>query len=106
MAVLGLVVIVLALVAALVAITVTEDNEVAIAVTNDNEESEESPCLEAIPKTEPQLELIGSYTDNYGSTITVTEDQFITEYPGYPYYYINITYFSNELGFLVGQNGG
>lgn len=59
--------------------------------------------------TSAKIEIIGSYTDAYGTNVTVTSDTFTTMYPGDDAAgpsIIDITFFSNTLGFLVGKNGG
>ncbi len=64
------------------------------------------------PDTTPYLEIAGEYNDNYDSDLTFTADAVTTVYapssfdPNPQPHHINITFFHNELKFLVGKNSG
>jgi len=56
-----------------------------------------------------EIEISGSYIDAYGSYVNVTSDAFTTVYPGDDSAgpsVIDVTFFSNTMGFLVGKNSG
>jgi|AntAceMinimDraft_5_1070358.scaffolds.fasta_scaffold102174_1 hypothetical protein len=55
------------------------------------------------------IEIAGAYTDAYGTDVTVTSEAFTTVYPGDDSAgpaVIDVTFFSNTMGFLVGKNSG
>ena len=69
------------------------------ASASDNEEVQ----TPAVP-----LAIIGKYIDPYNSTVVITQKAVTTTYssPGSQPHHINITFFNNDMQFLVGQNSG
>jgi len=52
------------------------------------------------------VDIGGIWYDTYGSDIRVTSTAYMSTYPGSGPSIINITYYNNTAGFLVGQNSG
>ena len=66
------------------------------------DDSEEFDCNNST--TEEELEIIGSYIDNYSSEHVITQNGWLIDYGSLEEYYYIITQFSNTDTFLVAEN--
>jgi hypothetical protein len=55
---------------------------------------------------EPPLAIAGHYEDGWGSSVTLDSQVYVSIYADGEPSIVKITYYDNDEGFLVGQNGG
>jgi hypothetical protein len=52
------------------------------------------------------IDIAGSWSDPYGSSLQISSTMYTSAYPGYDESHIEISYFDNAASFLVGLNSG